>query len=59
MLYKSEAQRRYFHHNAEKLKTQGVDPKEWDDASKGKKLPDRVHPKPTFQQRVNKAFPSH
>lgn len=59
MPYSSEAQRRYFHANADKLKAQGVDVKEWDDASKGKKLPERKKPKPTFTQRVNRAFPNH
>lgn len=39
MPYKSDAQRKYFHANAAKLKKQGVNIKEWDQASKGKKLP--------------------
>lgn len=59
MPYVSEAQRRYFHANADKLKSQGVDVKEWDETSKGKKLPERKKPKPTFKQRVNRAFPNH
>jgi len=32
---------RYFHANEDKLKKEGVDVKEWDEASKGKKLPER------------------
>lgn len=44
MPYKSEARRRWFHENAEKLKKQGIDVKEWDKESKGLKLPDRVGP---------------
>ena len=42
MPYKSEAQRKYFHANEEKLKKQGVDIEEWDKASKGKKLPKKA-----------------
>lgn len=61
MPYASEAQRRYFHANQDKLQKQGVDVGEWDAASKGKKLPERKHPKPTLHQRVKKglkkAFP--
>ena len=42
MPYKSEAQRRYFNANRKKLEAQGVDVDEWNEASKGKKLPKRV-----------------
>jgi hypothetical protein len=42
MPYKSEAQRRYFHANEDKLRKQGVDVSEWDRASKGKPLPERA-----------------
>ena len=41
MPYKSEAQRKFFHANKEKLEKQGVDVSEWDAASKGKTLPER------------------
>ena len=58
MPYASEAQRRYFHANAAKLQKQGVNIHEWDEATKGKKIPERVKPKPTFRQRVNRAFPN-
>ena len=42
MPFKSEAQRRYFEANKEKLERQGVNVKEWEDASKGMKLPERA-----------------
>ena len=42
MPFKSEAQRRYFEANKAKLERQGVDVKEWEDASKGLKLPERA-----------------
>lgn len=41
MPYKSEAQRRYFNANREKLEAQGVDVDHWNDVSRGKKLPER------------------
>ena len=41
MPLKSEAQRRYFKVNKEKLEKQGVDVKEWEQSSKGLKLPER------------------
>lgn len=42
MPFKSEAQRRYFEANRAKLEKQGVDVKEWEQSSKGLKLPERV-----------------
>lgn len=42
MPFKSEAQRRYFEANKAKLEKQGVDVKEWEQSSKGLKLPERV-----------------
>lgn len=45
MPYKSKAQERYFHANRIKLAFQGVNVKEWDEKSKGKKLPERVKQK--------------
>lgn len=45
MPFKSEAQRRYFMYNRAKLEKQGVNVQEWADATKGKKLPERVKPK--------------
>jgi hypothetical protein len=40
--FKSEAQRRYFEANKAKLEKQGVDVKEWEQFSKGLKLPERA-----------------
>jgi hypothetical protein len=40
--FKSEAQRRYFEANKLKLKKQGVDVKEWEESSRGLKLPERA-----------------
>jgi hypothetical protein len=42
MPFKSEAQRRYFEANKGKLEKQGVDVKEWEQSSKGLKLPERA-----------------
>ena len=42
MPFKSEAQRRYFEANKTKLEKQGVDVKEWEESSRGLKLPERV-----------------
>ena len=42
MPYKSEAQRKYFQANREKLEKQGVNVNEWNQESKGMKLPEKV-----------------
>ena len=42
MPFKSEAQRHYFEANKETLEKQGVDVKEWEQSSKGLKLPERA-----------------
>lgn len=42
MPYKSLAQERYFNANKSKLEKEGVDVDEWNQASKGKKLPKKV-----------------
>ena len=42
MPFKSEAQRRYFEANKAKLTKQGVNVKEWEESSKGLKLPERA-----------------
>ena len=42
MPYKSDAQRKYFHANKAKLESEGVNVHEWDEASKGKKLPEHT-----------------
>lgn len=57
MPYASEAQRRKFHSDP-KLKQYTA---EWDEASKGKKLPERTRPKPSLHSKIKsgmkKAFP--
>ena len=45
MPYKSKAQERYFHAHKKELERQGVNVKEWDQASKGKKLPEKAKKK--------------
>lgn len=42
MPYKSKAQEAYFNANRDKLEKQGVDVDEWNQASKGKKLPPKA-----------------
>jgi hypothetical protein len=42
MPYKSKAQQAYFNVNKKELEKQGVDVNEWNQASKGKKLPAKV-----------------
>lgn len=42
MPFESEAQRRYFEANKAKLEKQGVDVKEWEESSRGMKLPERA-----------------
>lgn len=42
MPFVSEAQRRYFEYNKKKLEAQGINVKEWAQASKGLHLPERV-----------------
>lgn len=45
MPYKSDAQRKYFNVNKKKLEKQGVDVDEWNEASKGMKLPNKTKKK--------------
>jgi hypothetical protein len=45
MPYKSQAQQAFFHANKAKLQKQGVNVSEWDESSKGLKLPPRKQPK--------------
>ncbi len=45
MPFKSEAQRKYFNANREKLEAEGVDVDEWNESSKGKKLPEKAEKK--------------
>lgn len=53
MPYVSAAQRGYFNANRDKLEAQGVDVDEWNAASKGKKLPQRVKAKKPPRARRN------
>lgn len=57
MPFKSEAQRRWGH-SPEGVKALGgtAAVSEWDEASKGKKLPERTGKKPSLHQRVRKGF---
>ena len=42
MPYKSQAQEAYFNANRSNLESQGVNVDEWNQASKGKKLPAKI-----------------
>lgn len=48
MPYKSQAQERYFNANKSKLEAQGVNVNEWNQSSKGMKLPKKVKKQPKF-----------
>tara|TARA_Y100001963_G_C6790021_1_gene454943 strand:- start:3236 stop:5692 length:2457 start_codon:yes stop_codon:yes gene_type:complete len=52
MPYKSDAQRRYFNANRTALEAQGVDVDEWNDSSRGKKLPKRSKKKKSREKRA-------
>ena len=51
MSYDSQAQAAWFNLHRKKLAAQGVDVDEWNQASKGKKLPPRA-PKPPEKKKV-------
>lgn len=51
MPYVSDAQRRYFNANRQRLEAQGVDVDEWNEASKGKPLPQRAKSKDAAMQK--------
>lgn len=55
MPYKSLAQERYFNANREKMEAQGVDVDEYNQASKGMKLPMKA-PAPAKRNKVVKAL---
>ena len=46
MPYKSKAQEAYFNANRDSMEAEGVDVDEYNEASKGKELPERLSPKP-------------
>jgi hypothetical protein len=50
MAYRSERQKAYFHANKKELEKQGVDVEEWDKASNGLSLPNKVMPKKLKRQ---------
>ena len=54
MPFKSEAQRRYFEANKSKLEKQGVNVEEWEQASKGMKLPERATKKMTPKKKAQR-----
>jgi hypothetical protein len=55
MPYKSEAQRRYFNANRDKLEKQGVDVDEWNKSTGDAKLPERKTDKTAEFHRKTKA----
>ncbi len=52
MPFKSEAQRRYFEANKSNLEKQGVNVEEWEQASKGMKLPERAPRRATKKKKT-------
>ena len=54
MPYKSQAQERYFNANRAKLQSQGVNVNEWNQSSKGLKLPKRAKSSKTSGQASHK-----
>jgi hypothetical protein len=54
MPYKSQAQAAFFNIHRKELEKQGVDVDEWNQSSKGLKLPKKKQPKPTAKK--NPAF---
>ena len=53
MPFKSQAQRRYFDANKSKLEKQGVNVEEWEQVSKGMKLPEKAPRKPTPKKKAH------
>jgi hypothetical protein len=54
MPYKSKAQAAYFHEHKAELEKLGVNVSEWDEASKGKKLPKKVEKKHELEHSVRR-----
>jgi hypothetical protein len=52
MPYKSKAQAAYFNMHKKKLESQGVDVNEWNESSKGMKLPEHVNERQHFHKFV-------
>ena len=51
MPYKSKAQEAYFNIHRKELESQGVNVGEWNEASKGKKLPKKVNKLQSMKKR--------
>lgn len=51
-MYASKAQRNFFNANRKKMEAKGVDVDEWNQASKGKSLPDKAPKRRSFGQRI-------
>lgn len=58
MPWVSEAQRRWGNSPAGEKALGKAGVQEWNDASKGQKVPERVGPKKTFKQKMHRAFPN-
>lgn len=56
MPYKSDKQRKYFNANREKLEAEGVNVDEWNQSSKGLKLPQRASTKESVQMQRTEAI---
>lgn len=54
MPYKSDAQRKFFNANRDKLEKEGVDVDEWNKSSKGMKLPEHAKKKATAKKVYDK-----
>ena len=56
MPYKSKAQEAFFNANRDKLEKQGVNVDEWNKASKGMTLPEKVGEKKSLKGKVRKGL---
>lgn len=54
MPYKSKAQMAYFNANRKKMEKQGVNVDEWNESTKGKKLPQKVKAKKSTKKSIKK-----
>ena len=59
MPYRSKAQEAFFNANRAKLERQGVNVDEWNAASKGKKLPERVKPMKKAEKKKEIGIPKN
>jgi hypothetical protein len=56
MPYRSDSQRKFFNANRTRLEAEGVDVDEWNQASKGKKLPKRVEKDAAEQSTASRSY---